>query len=57
MSSLARRIVLRSTGPHRNRKLLHVFRGQQRHLHEPAHEKPLFRWEVRRNSYADAGSV
>jgi hypothetical protein len=46
MTSLARHIVLRSTGPHRN--LPCAFRGQQRlrHLHETA-EKPVFRWEVR----------
>lgn len=44
MSSLARHIVLRSTGPHRN--LPHVFRGSRRRLHETA-EKPVFRWEVR----------
>ncbi len=42
MTSLAR-VVLRTTGPHRN--LPHVFRGQLRHLHENA-EKPVFRWEV-----------
>ncbi|KAN0125649.1 Acyl-CoA dehydrogenase/oxidase, N-terminal and middle domain containing protein [Russula decolorans] len=44
MTSLARHIVLRSTGPHRN--LPCAFRGQQRlrHLHETA-EKPVFRWE------------
>jgi hypothetical protein len=46
MTSLARHIVLRSTGPHRN--LPHVFfRGQRRHLHETAEKKPVFRWEVR----------
>ncbi|KAF8504730.1 glutaryl-CoA dehydrogenase [Russula emetica] len=42
MTSLARHIVLRSTGPHRN--LFHAFRGQLRHIHETA-EKPVFRWE------------
>jgi hypothetical protein len=47
MNNLARHIVLRSTGPHRN--LPHVFRGQQlRHIHETVTpEKPIFRWEVR----------
>ena len=45
MTSLARHIVLGSTGPHRN--LPHAFRVQQlRRLHETA-EKPVFRWEVR----------
>ena len=47
MNSLARRhFVLRSTGPHRNLPS-HVFRGQRRHIHEPAEKKPVFRWEVR----------
>ena len=46
MTSLARHIVLRSTGLHRN--LPHVFfRGQRRRLHETAEKKPAFRWEVR----------
>ena len=46
MNILARPIVLRSTGPHRN--IPHVFRGQRRHIHESVTpEKPLFRWEVR----------
>ena len=43
-TSLARRIALRSTGPHRN--IPHAFRGHLRHLHETA-QKPVFRWEVR----------
>jgi hypothetical protein len=45
MNSLARHIVLRSTGPHRN--LTHVFRGRRlvlRHIHATAQK---FRWEVR----------
>lgn len=47
MTSLARHIVLRSTGPHRNISL--VFRGQlRRHIHETAEKPPVFRWEVRR---------
>jgi hypothetical protein len=48
MTSMARHIVLRSTGPHRN--ISHVFRGQLRHIHQTAEkpkEKPVFRWEVR----------
>lgn len=46
MTSLARHIVLRSTGPHRNIPL--VFRGQLgRHIHESAEKPPVFRWEVR----------
>lgn len=44
MTSLARHIVLRSTGLHRNLSL--VSRGQLRRIHETA-EKPVFRWEVR----------
>ena len=54
MTSLARRIVLISTGPHRN--LPHVFRGQRRRLHETVEKKPVFRWEVRIRPPGDAGS-
>jgi hypothetical protein len=56
MTSMARHIVLRSTGPHRN--IPHVFCGQRRRLHETA-EKPVFRWEVRiiPSRSPDAGSV
>ena len=42
MASLSR-IVLRSSGPHRN--IPRVFSAQLRHLHETA-EKPVFHWEV-----------
>ena len=57
MTSMARHIVLRSTGPHRN--IPHVFRGQRRRLHETAEKKPVFRWEVRiiPSRSQDAGSV
>jgi len=51
MNNLARHIVLRSTGPHRN--LPHVFRVQLRHIHESPEKPLLFRWEVR---ISDAGS-
>jgi hypothetical protein len=56
MTSLARHIVLRSTGPHRN--LPHVSRGQLRHIHGTTAEKPasVFRWEVRTRP-PDTGSV
>jgi hypothetical protein len=42
MASLSR-IMLRSSGPHRN--IPRVFGAQLRSLHETA-EKPVFRWEV-----------